>query len=343
MGICFIISLWIPFQFTDAQEPENYYDTVLDLSGEELKAALHEIIKGHIAFPYTADGTDVWDILKETDRDTANSQNVILFYSGWSVDAAQEYNNGNGWSREQIWALSHGGFGTGKGPGTDVHHIRPVDTSVNSARNNKDYDWGGTLYVDGDGPTSCYSDADSWEPRDCVKGDVARMLFYMTVRYQGQNGEPDLELLDEVNTDELTEPGKGYHGKLSTLLQWHASDPVDSFEIRRNNIIYSWQQNRNPFIDHPEFAGRIWTISGVKDIKERSFRIYPNPAESFITIEAMNEQPAQYRLVTPEGKIIRVGRVTGRSIFSVQDIAPGLYFLHVTGKGETFTQKIIIN
>jgi len=117
-----------------------------------------------------------------------------LFYSGWSVNAAQEYNNGNGWTLEHIWAKSHGDFGTDIGAGTNVHHLRPEDNTVNNARNNKDFDNGGSIYVDDDGVTQCRTDADSWEPRDAVKGDVARMLFYMATRYEGTNGEPDLEI-----------------------------------------------------------------------------------------------------------------------------------------------------
>jgi hypothetical protein len=79
------------------------------------------------------------------------------------------------------------------------------------------------------------------------------------VRYEGDNGdEPDLELVDAVNTVDLNTTGKGYHGKLSTLLEWHKADPVDSFEINRNNVIYSFQENRNPFIDHPEYVTSIW-------------------------------------------------------------------------------------
>ena len=78
--------------------------------------------------------------------------------------------------------------------------------------------------------------------------EVITMLFYMAVRYEGEGDEPDLELVDEVNTFDLSETGKGYHGKLSTLLQWHLQDPVDSLEINRNDVVYSYQENRNPFI-----------------------------------------------------------------------------------------------
>ena len=248
----------------NAQIPDGYYDSAIGLSEEKLKSALHEIIKGHTEFPYTSKETDTWDILKESDKDSKNPENVILFYTGRSVNAAQEYNNKQGWNREHVWSKSHGKFDTSPGIGTDIHHLKPSDISVNSARGNKDFDVGGSFYIDGDDVTECKSDADSWEPRDAVKGDVARILFYMATRNEGENGEPDLELVDDVNTYDLNEPGKGYFGKLSTLLDWHLSDPVDSFEINRNYIIYSYQKNRNPFIDHPEFVEKIWKTEDLR-------------------------------------------------------------------------------
>ncbi len=325
-----------------AQIPEDYYNSAQNLSGESLKAALHEIIKNHTEFPYTSAGTDVWDILKETDRDPVNQLSVLLLYSGRSVNAAQEYNNGNGWTREQVWAISHGDFGTGKGAGTDVHHIRPVDLSVNSARNNKDFDWGGNRYIDGDGETDCYSDADSWEPRDAVKGDVARMLFYMAVRYEGENNEPDLELVDDVNSDALNEPGKGYHGRLSSLLEWHKIDPVDSFEIRRNEVIYSYQNNRNPFIDHPVFVDKIWTITGIDEIEARPFRIFPNPASSCIYIEWFSNKPAQGMLFSADGNIIMDFTVSGTTRLLIPIKASGIYFVKIKAQNSIYMEKVII-
>ena len=120
-----------------SQIPAGYYDDAQGLGGDVLKTALYNIIKGHTEYIYTTDTTDVWDILKETDRDPDNPDNVILIYTGWSVDAAQEWNNGDGWEREHVWAKSRGDFGTDPGAGTDVHHLRPIDPSVNSARNNR--------------------------------------------------------------------------------------------------------------------------------------------------------------------------------------------------------------
>jgi endonuclease I len=274
----YLLAFLLFVNFLSAQIPDGYYDGTEGLIGEDLKATLHEIIDDHIEFPYTSGGTDTWDILKETDRDPDNPDNVILFYTGWSVDGEQEYNSGNGWSREHVWAKSHGDFGTAIGPGTDVHHLRPCDISVNSARGNKDFDNGGSEYIDGDGPTGCFSDADSWEARDEVKGDVARMIFYMAVRYEGDNGEIDLEMVDYVNS--APDP---YHGKFSTLMEWNLFDPVDEFEQNRNDIIYEdYQGNRNPFIDHPEFASNIWGETNADDPPELPvlFQLnqnYPNP------------------------------------------------------------------
>jgi len=235
------------------QIPTGYYDDAEGLTGDDLKAALHTIVKtGHIKYPYTSGSTDVWDLLKLTDRDPDNAANVILLYKGISVDAAQEYNNGNGWTREHVWAKSHGFPDETDYGYTDIHHLRPCDNSVNTDRGTKDFDNGGTQHTEA---TECYYDDDSWEARDAVKGDIARMMFYMTVRYEGDGGSDDnydLELVDYTGTS-----GTNF-GKLSTLLEWHAQDPVDDFERNRNEVIYDYQNNRNPFIDHPEYVAYIW-------------------------------------------------------------------------------------
>ncbi|MBT2687442.1 chitobiase/beta-hexosaminidase C-terminal domain-containing protein [Bacillus sp. ISL-47] len=230
----------------EAEQLEGYYEDASGKTGEELKAALHNIISEQTVISYS----DVWDALKETDEDPANPDNVILFYTGESRSENLNGGNAGDWNREHVWAKSHGDFGTSMGPGTDVHHLRPTDVGINSARGNLDFDNGGTAVSGCDG---CYKTASSWEPPDRVKGDVARMLFYMAVRYEG-NGEVDLELNELLNNG-----SNPYHGKLSTLLEWHEQDPVDEFERNRNNIIFEkWQHNRNPFIDHPEWAEMIW-------------------------------------------------------------------------------------
>ncbi|MBL0763945.1 endonuclease [Marivirga atlantica] len=243
------------------QIPAGYYNQANGLNGSQLKAALHNIIDGHTTYPYSSSSTDTWDILKDADKDPNNPNNVIGIYSGFSMNGPAEYDNGNGWSREHVWAKSRGDFGTSQGPGTDCHHLRAEDVSTNSARSNRNFDNADYYYVDGSGQysgstLSKTSDSEYiWEPRDAVKGDVARMIFYMVVRYEGTNGEPDLELTDTYLSNTSKEP---LHSKLSTLIEWHLNDPVDNFEIQRNEVIYGYQNNRNPFIDHPEYVCEIY-------------------------------------------------------------------------------------
>lgn len=220
---------------------DEYYNSAFLLQGETLKAKLHSLIKGHKEYPYTASSTYVWDILKETDKDTANADNVILIYSGRSVDAAQEYNSGAGWTREHVWAKSRGDFGTDEGAGTDAHHLRPCDNSINSKRNNRNFDncINCVDVIDEGENTGSKTDDDLWtfEPRDQVKGDVARMIFYMAIMYEGTDGEIDLELQNAYLDKSDKAP---YHSHLSTLLIWNKQDPVDNFERNRNEIIYSF-------------------------------------------------------------------------------------------------------
>ncbi|MDI2587546.1 endonuclease [Psychrobacillus sp. NEAU-3TGS] len=231
---------------TTAGSPvDDYYKDAFGKEGQALKAALHEIIDDHTQLSYD----QVWEALKETDEDPNNKNNVILFYSG--VSRSKNSNGGNvgQWNREHTWAKSHGDFGTSKGPGTDIHHLRATDVQVNSARGNLDFDNGGSPV---NGCNGCLKTSNSFEPPNRVKGDVARILFYMATRYE-KGDKVDLELNEKLNN------GKNpYHGKLSVLLQWHLQDPVDEVERNRNNIIQKWQGNRNPFIDHPEWVQLIW-------------------------------------------------------------------------------------
>lgn len=257
VSICSFLNAFIPIPI------DEYYEEVALLKGEELKSALHDLIKGHVMYPYFSDSTVATkDIMIEADADLENPGNIILFYSGRSQNAefrdhGDEFNymieygisHDDSWNREHVWAKSHGFPNMADTAYTDVHHLRPADRSVNGARGNRDFDWGGYSFDEVDG---CFFDFDSWEPPDRVKGDVARMLFYMVVRYEGDNDTYDLELLDKTGTY-----GPRF-GKLSTLLLWHELDPVSEQERHRNDVIYSYQHNRNPFIDHPEFVTEIW-------------------------------------------------------------------------------------
>ncbi|GAB3714150.1 endonuclease [Mariniluteicoccus flavus] len=227
--------------------PTGYYAAAEGKSGTALKAALHGIIAHNQKLSYD----QVWTALKDTDEDPNNANNVILLYTGRSQAKSSNGGDPDQWNREHVWAKSHGNFGTATGPGTDVHHLRPTDVSVNSTRSNKDFDLGGSQV--GEAPGN-YTDGDSFEPRDEVKGDVARMIMYMAVRYEGTDGWPNLEMADQVNTG--TAP---LHGKMSVLMQWNRQDPPSTFEKRRNEVIFTkYQKNRNPFVDNPAYADLIW-------------------------------------------------------------------------------------
>ncbi|XMB86022.1 endonuclease [Mycoplasmatota bacterium WC44] len=229
-----------------------YYEGVDGLSGDALKQALNQLVDEHIEFTYD----EVWGILKESDQDPNNPDNVLLLYTGLSYskecqDRGAYSTCDDVWNREHVWSKSRGDFGTDIGPGTDLHHLRPADKTMNSTRNNRLFD---VCTIDiGYGNNKC--DYWAFEPRDEVKGDVARMLLYMTIRYEGFDEYIDLELNETIMEKEDKSP---FHGKLSLLLEWNLIDPVDDFERQRNEVIYSYQGNRNPFIDYPEFALMIF-------------------------------------------------------------------------------------
>ncbi|MEV6147723.1 endonuclease [Streptomyces sp. NPDC051992] len=226
---------------------DTYYQDALGKTGTQLKSALHKIISNQAKLSYS----QVWDALKDTDEDPANSSNVILLYTGRSQSKNSNGGAVGDWNREHVWAKSHGDFGTATGPGTDIHHLRPEDVTVNSIRGNKDFDNGGSAVS---GAPGNYTDSDSFEPRDAVKGDVARMLLYMAVRYEGDDSFPDLEPNDKVSNGSAPNIGR-----LSVLKTWSQEDPPDAFEKRRNDVIFDqYQHNRNPFIDHPEWVASIW-------------------------------------------------------------------------------------
>jgi endonuclease I len=319
------------------QIPTGYYDSAEGLQGEELKTALNQIIKNHTDYPYTSSSTDTWDILKESDRDPNNPDNVILIYTGWSVEAGlpgEEYDNGNGWSREHVWAKSHGFPSESQDAYRDAHHLRPCDISVNSARGTKDFDNGGSPHSEA---TECNTDSDSWEPRPAVKGDIARMMFYMATRYEGENGDPDLELVDYTGTSTDTP----YFGKLSTLIQWNEEDPVDDFERNRNEVVFSYQGNRNPFVDHPEYVNAIYnpTSTGILSKAElQNIKIYPNPVLSNITIDAPNKYIVE--IYTVIGERIVVSKIKQ---IDASHWKSGVYFVVIKNEnGQTVKSDKII-
>ena len=229
----------------------HYSSITKDLSGVALKSALNRLVRHQTRLLYRC----VWEAVAEANQDPVNSENVLLVYTRRSIpkSARASGNNQNQkdyWNREHGWPSSHGVKDTAAF--ADVHHIFAADGAVNSSRGDKDFDDAGNPHHECD---DCRADGDSWEPPDEIKGDIARVLFYMAVRYEGNDlsGAEDLELADTV-TDSRTP----LIGVRSTLLEWHCADPVSDAERRRNNVVYSWQGNRSPFVDRPEWVGMVW-------------------------------------------------------------------------------------
>jgi len=348
-----------------SQIPQGYYDAAENKSDQALRDALHNIIDDHQWFSYTSSGTDTWDILKEADADPNNPNNVLLIYTRESVDGDQEYASGNGWNREHVWAKSRGDFGTQPPEGTDVHNLRASNIDVNSTRLNYAFD---DLYGANDCIScgsnnnliedNCYSDicetygnyyntsALIFEPRDEDKGDVARIIFYMDVRYEGDSGEEDLEMIDYTLSTSSKLP---YHGIRSTLLQWHQEDPVDDFERNRNDVIYSYQGNRNPFIDHPNLVDYLWgeqqqvqwssTLS-IPTEREKTNIVYPNPSHSgYVNINS-GFNPNYIELFDVQGK--KVNDYDGDSNQIKTPSAPGIYFLRFHFDNHVIHKKILV-
>jgi endonuclease I len=303
-----------------SQIPNGYYDGTTGLTGQDLKLKLHDIIKDHVEYSYD----DLRDfILRKTDEDPNNSNNVMLFYTGRSQAKTTFGGGANDWNREHVWAKSHGDFGTTPPAGTDAHHMKPTDASVNSTRGNLDFDMGGNPVSEAPG---CYVDSDSFEPRDAVKGDVARIIFYMATRYEGGSGEPDLEVVDRVNTSPSPE-----HGKLSVLLQWNQLDPPDDFERNRNDVIYyDYQHNRNPFIDHPEFVDAIWgDPSLVIPVDALVTSVFPNPFSDRINLSVAEGQYT-YTVHSTLGEVVMQGSFAGSShAVDLENLTNGLYVIQI--------------
>ncbi|MGC9362649.1 MAG: endonuclease I family protein, partial [Candidatus Syntrophosphaera sp.] len=242
------------------QQGLDYYADIYGF-GSTLKSNLHELLRTTHTTQYSYSA--LLTQLPYTDEDPANIYNIIEIYTGWSVDKDDFGGDTTDWNREHTWSKSHGDFGDTAPAGTDLHHLRPCDSTVNSAKSNKDFDLGGSAYEDSSPPpgytgyTGCFTTADTWEPRDADKGDTARMIMYMAVRYEGTDTSYDLEIVDHVYTD--AGQSLPYYGKLATLLNWHVQDPPDASEAQRNERIHERQGNRNPFIDIPVYAQYIWS------------------------------------------------------------------------------------
>jgi len=245
--------------FNDTAYYADAYTVIRNGNYGQLMATLSATISGHVVFDYTC----CWTILEEADEDPNNSQNIKGWFSGEIIDKADRDTGTETyvWNREHLWPSSHGFSSNSATAYTDVHHLRACQKQVNSARGDKDarYDGSPVCIWPYGASSNCnvywLSQTSSVEVPLPYRGDTARALFYMATRYMdGDNGTGALALVNAV-TQGMGQPRMGW---LCDLVGWSADDPVDAAELKRNEIAYQWQENRNPFVDHPEWVSFVF-------------------------------------------------------------------------------------
>ncbi len=266
------------------QGPLGYYGSADATNAATLRASLHAIIDDHLRFPFTSGGTDTWDILELADEDPGDASRILDVYRNASYAKA---GGGNSfYDREHAWPSSYGFTDDGGGnyPYSDCHALFLCNSSYNSSRGNKPFrncdpgcaeqvtefnagqGGGSGTYPGQSNWTTGFANSGTWETWIGRRGDVARALLYLDVRYEGGLhgvtgfAEPQLVLTDDENLIQSSTSNESlaYMGMLSVLLSWHVQDPVDAREMLRNDTVYSFQGNRNPFIDHPEWVAIVY-------------------------------------------------------------------------------------
>ncbi|MGC9331798.1 MAG: endonuclease [Bacteroidales bacterium] len=336
-----------------AQVPAGYYDSAEGLYEAQLQQALHDIIDNHTVLNYS----DLWIAFEDTDHRPGNPNEVWDMYSDtpgtpppyvftFGSNQCGEYNSeGDCYNREHSWPDSW--YNDASPMHTDLVHLVPTDGWVNNKRSN--YAFGevdNVNWTSQNGSKLGYTNA-SWtsdmvfEPIDDFKGDFARIYFYMSVRYYGEDGS--------FVTNDMVDGSQLKQAPLDIMLQWHYNDPVSQKEQVRNNAIYDWQGNRNPFVDRPEFVEYIWDYTensqgrGISD----DIQISPVPADKHIMITWDRATTAGGTVVVYDlcGQQMCKHAFSGNYInIDVEDWQAGMYFLRINNaSGLPYpTRKIIV-
>lgn len=243
------------------QIPNGYYDTATGKTGATLKTALYDKIKGHTSVGYSG----LWSKYPITDKNAAG--NVWDIYSNCTLEFGTDQDAGSGGSVEcdkfnREHTVPQSIFSEGEPMRSDIFHVYPTDKKVNAVRANYPYSEISSIsYTSSNNSklgTSTFSGFSStaFEPADEFKGDIARTYFYMVTRYENVlSNWANFEMFAKNTYPSLTS------WAVNLLAKWHNQDPVSQKEIDRNNAIYSIQGNRNPYIDHTEYAGLVWNFS----------------------------------------------------------------------------------
>lgn len=295
--------------------PSNYYAQVNASSPEQLRCTLHATIRGHTAYPYSGSGTSTWTILEIAQAQPGDATRIIDVYRNRAYIAGAEragtgtgitYNREHTWPNSLGFPSSTGNLGLPNAAYTDTHMLYLSDTQWNADRGNKPYAncpvaascgeritelnggvGGGSGVYPGNSNWVNVNSFQTWNQR---KGDTARAVLYMAIRYEGGidptsgQSEPNLELTDNrsliVSSSNYTAPA--YMGLLGDLLAWHVADPPDPAERARNAVVFGFQGNRNPFIDHPEWATRALFESITPAVCLLNDRIFTTGFEVFV-------------------------------------------------------------
>lgn len=343
----------LPF-FGVAQIPAYYSSVDFSQTGNNLKNQLTTLITNtHTTFlPYTASGTtDTWDALSLTDLNPNNTNNVLLVY-GWNdtdTDITNDYSRDKNaqchtsscyglWQREHVFPRSLGtpnlGFDLA---GSDAHNLRAVDADRNSARSNRMF---------GAAPSSVASyvlvPSGSWYPGDEWRGDIARMIMYMYVRYPTQCAPTDV--------GDGSTSYSNFGDMPNLFLDWNAQDPVSPYEINRNNVLQNLQGNRNPFIDNPYLATIIWNGPQATDswgvlanlqYTLAEIVVYPTVTNGLVFLNNPDSKTYQYQLYNGLGQLIKDSFTVDQ--IDISNNTKGFYFIKLQSENQTKTFKVILN
>jgi len=371
IGISWLRGVMLAFfmfsALASADPPPGYYDPAVGLTGPALQEALHDIIDNHTNISYDAiwlaffttddrygNETIVWDMYSDTPGETPPYEYTLGDDQNQSGSASGE---GESYNREHSWPRSW--FGDSSPMNTDLFHIVPTDTYVNSKRGNEPYgevssptweSWNGSRL----GPCSYpgYTGT-AFEPIDGYKGDFARNYFYMATRYLGEDTTwPGSAMADGAVLEPWAE---------EMLIGWHINDPVSTKETDRNDAVYAIQNNRNPFIDHPEYVFWIYDPTSVEggEFQIASVVLHqnvPNPFNGMTTIGFTLPQAAMTTITVYDisGKLVSTliehsqlaegyheMTWSGRRA-SGEPASAGIYFCRLSTPGETITLRMLI-
>ena len=357
-----LLLLFVSIAF--AQIPPGYYATATG-TGYTLKTQLYNIIKNNTNTTSHANYGDLWTLYTQSafrDHYYENDNSLMDVYSEKPAGAdAYQYTStgsqcgnytaeGSCYNREHVMPQSV--FGQDNYPMySDAHYLLPTDGYVNNKRDNFPYGRvNSATYTSTNGSklgqnmNSGYSAGYSgvvFEPIDEFKGDIARALLYFATRYETQVTGWSYTMFNGTSTQVYTDAFK------NILLTWNDLDPVSPYEIAKNNAVYVFQNNRNPYIDHPEYVHTVWgpTLATQDFDLFTSVSVYPNPANDHkINIESENTIE-DIQLITINGQIMLEIKnpVLQNHTYTLENLPQGFYFVKLTANNQSTTKKIIVN